>query len=386
MSNFENFDESKNHGSGVNLLEQSFNDYDSIRNCDDDEDYYNSNYKEEEKPIYSEKFSEEILSKEKSSFKYDEEGIENEFRATDLYKDYEHSNIINESFKEIIHNIEIKEKISDIVKENKNEQKAPKYPRLDHYKISMRAKINKFNIEIKNAEIKKSNLNEDNDASFKLTSMCKKNENITDTEFNKNKNISKTKTNKGNNTRKGKNQKKNYYNPFNYISRWRTTVNNYFIKKINKVIQDSDLPKELKRIKIYKPNFELFTEKSKKSKVLKELDEPMKDILSLVKPDQIKAKDNEKDIKKIEDFYEENPSESVKKIITLFNKTYRETIEMFYSPDGKEYFNEFKEQNQQKDEKFKDNRGYSLFETNALIRYFERSKKNDKLLGKKRKK
>ena len=228
--------------------------------------------------------------------------------------------------------------------------------------------------------------NEDNGANFKFNSMCKGNENITDTEFNINKNISIIKTNKEINTRKGKNQKKNYYNPFNYISRWRTTVNKYFIKKINKVIQDSDLPKELKRIKIYKPNFELFTEKSKKSKVLEELDEPMKDILSLVKPDQIKAKDNEKNIKKIEDFYEENPSESVKKIITLFNKTYRETIEMFYSPDGKEYFNEFKEQNQKEDEKFKDNRGYSLFETNALIRYFERSKKNDKLLGKKRKK
>jgi hypothetical protein len=228
--------------------------------------------------------------------------------------------------------------------------------------------------------------NEDNGANIKFNSMCKENENITDTELNINKDISRIKTNKEINTRKGKNQKKNYYNPFNYISRWRTTVNKYFIKKINKVIQDSDLPKELKRIKIYKPNFEIFTEKSKKSKVLEELDKLMKDILSLVKPGQIKAKDNEKNIKKIEDFYEENPSESVKKIITLFNKTYRETIEMFYSPDGKEYFNEFKEQNLKEDEKFKDNRGYSLFETNALIRYFERSKKNDNLLGKKRKK
>ena len=228
--------------------------------------------------------------------------------------------------------------------------------------------------------------NEDNGANFKFNLMCKENENITDTELNINKDISRIKTNKEINTRKGKNQKKNYYNPFNYINRWRTTVNKYFIKKINKVIQDSDLPKKLKRIKIHKPNFESFIEKSKKSKVLKELDTPMKDILSLVKPDQIKAKDNEKNIKKIEDFYEENPSESVKKIITLFNKTYRETIEMFYSPDGKEYFNEFKEQNQKEDEKFKDNRGYSLFETNALIRYFEGSKKNDNLLGKKRKK
>jgi hypothetical protein len=220
--------------------------------------------------------------------------------------------------------------------------------------------------------------NEDNGTNFKFNLMCKENENIIDTEFNINKDISIIKTNKEINTRKGKNQKKNYYNPFNYISRWRTTVNKYFIKKINKVIQDSDLPKELKRI-IHTPNFEKFTEKSKKSKVLEELDKLMKDILSLVKPGQIKAKDNEKNIKKIEDFYEENPSESVKKIITLFNKTYRETIEMFYSPDGKEYFNEFKEQNQQEDEKFKDNRGYSLFETNALIRYFEGSKKNVKI-------
>ena len=89
--------------------------------------------------------------------------------------------------------------------------------------------------------------NEDNGANFKFNSMCKENENIIDTEFNINKDISIIKTNKEINTRKGKNQKKNYYNPFNYISRWRTTVNNIFIKKINKVIQDSDLPKELNK-------------------------------------------------------------------------------------------------------------------------------------------
>ena len=78
--------------------------------------------------------------------------------------------------------------------------------------------------------------NEDNGANFKFNLMCKENENIIDTEFNINKDISRIKTNKEINTRKGKNQKKNYYNPFNYISRWRTTVNKYFIKKINKVI------------------------------------------------------------------------------------------------------------------------------------------------------
>ena len=53
--------------------------------------------------------------------------------------------------------------------------------------------------------------NEDNGANFKFNSMCKGNENITDTEFNINKDISIIKTNKEINTRKGKNQKKNYY-------------------------------------------------------------------------------------------------------------------------------------------------------------------------------
>ena len=156
MSNFENFDEFNNHSLYQNLLEPSFIDLDYIRDFDE-EDYLNIDSKEE-KPIYQEKFSEESISKEKILFKLDEEGIENEFRVMGLNEDDEHSNVIDESFKGIIPDIKINEKIFDIVKVNKNNPKAPKYLRIDDYKILWRTKINKFYIRILNDSIKQSDL------------------------------------------------------------------------------------------------------------------------------------------------------------------------------------------------------------------------------------
>ncbi len=155
MSNFENFDEFNNHSLYQNLLEPSFIDLDYIRDFDD-EDYLNIDYKEE-KPIYQEKFSEESISKEKIPFKLDEEGMENEF-VMDLNEDDEHSNAIDESFKGIIPDIKINEKIFDIIKVNQNNPNAPKYLRIDDYKILWRTKINKFYIRILNDAIKQSDL------------------------------------------------------------------------------------------------------------------------------------------------------------------------------------------------------------------------------------
>lgn len=156
MSNFENFDEFNNHSLYQNLLEPSFIDLDYIRDFDD-EDYLNIDYKEE-KPIYQEKFSEESISKEKILFKLDEEGIENEFRVMGLNEDDEHSNAIDESFEGIIPDIKINEKIFDIIKVNKHNRKAPKYLRIDDYKILWRTKVNKFYIRILNDAIKQSDL------------------------------------------------------------------------------------------------------------------------------------------------------------------------------------------------------------------------------------
>lgn len=156
MSNFENFDEFNNHSLYQNLLEPSFIDLDYIRDFDD-EDYLNIDYKEE-KPIYQEKFSEESISKEKILFKLDEEGIENEFGVMGLNEDDEHSNAIDESFEGIIPDIKINEKIFDIIKVNQNNPKAPKYLRIDDYKILWRTKINKFYIRMLNDAIKQSDL------------------------------------------------------------------------------------------------------------------------------------------------------------------------------------------------------------------------------------
>ena len=155
MSNFENFDEFNNHSLYQNLLEPSFIDLDYIRHFDE-EDYLNIDSKEE-KPIYQEKFSEESISKEKIPFKLDEEGMENEF-VMDLNEDDEHSNAIDESFKGIIPDIKINEKIFDIIKVNKHNRKVPKYLRIDDYKILWRTKINKFYIRMLNDAIKQSDL------------------------------------------------------------------------------------------------------------------------------------------------------------------------------------------------------------------------------------
>ena len=83
--------------------------------------------------------------------------MENEF-VMDLNEDDEHSNAIDESFKGIIPDIKINEKIFDIVKVNKNNPKAPKYLRIDDYKILWRTKINKFYIRMLNDAIKQSDL------------------------------------------------------------------------------------------------------------------------------------------------------------------------------------------------------------------------------------
>lgn len=155
MSNFENFDEFNDHSFYHNFLEPSFIDLDYIRDFDE-EDYLNIDSKEE-KPIYQEKFSEESISKEKIPFKLDEEGMENEF-VMDLNEDDEHSNAIDESFKGIIPDIKINEKIFDIIKVNQNNPKAPKYLRIDDYKILWRTKINKFYIRMLNDAIKQSDL------------------------------------------------------------------------------------------------------------------------------------------------------------------------------------------------------------------------------------
>ena len=157
MSNFENSDESNNHSFYHYVFEPSFIDLNYIRDFDN-EDFPNIDCKEEEKPIYPEKFSEENISKEKILFKIDEEGIEKEFSVMDLNEDDEHSNAIDESFEGIIPDIKINEKIFDIIKVNKHNRKAPKYLRIDDYKILWRTKINKFYIRILNDSIKQSDL------------------------------------------------------------------------------------------------------------------------------------------------------------------------------------------------------------------------------------
>ena len=188
----------------------------------------------------------------------------------------------------------------------------------------------------------------------------------------------------------------------------------------------SNLPEDLKKYNIKKPNYKASTGKLGSSKVRKELEQSMKDILcgpylEIGKHKYNEEKQNQKDNKirigQIEEYYKENPSQSVEEILELINMKYRRVIEILYDPkELKEFkdfqvfeklkdFKEFEEliafKNQKKnkddDERFKKRYGYSLFDKNGFIRYYEKKSKteeekiqnekeqNKKMIGRKRK-
>ena len=212
----------------------------------------------------------------------------------------------------------------------------------------------------------------------------------------------------------------------NYRSRLRTQINQFYQRILNKAIEISDLPENLKNIKIHKPNHKAFSGRMGSSKVSKELGQSMKDIIcgpyieskNHKKHYEIQAnqKENKANIELIENYYKKNPSsKSVKEIIDLINMKYRRFIEIFCDlKELKEYkdfmvfkefqnleeskeFTNFKQQEKNKadEQKFKKKYGYSLFEKNGLIKYYLNKENldkkagnadghNDELLGRKR--
>ena len=134
-----------------------------------------------------------------------------------------------------------------------------------------------------------------------------------------------------------------------YRSRCRTAIMKSYMKLIN----------ELSKKHIYMPDYKQFSRNISKEKVKKELDLPMKDILS-----KYNTKNNFEELKVENEDIE---------LFKLLNMKYREVIEKFYDS---EEFKDFKKDKNNKtaDEDFKNKYGYSLFENNAFIRYFEEKK------------
>ena len=138
----------------------------------------------------------------------------------------------------------------------------------------------------------------------------------------------------------------------NYIVRFRTAVNRFYIKRLNKAIQLIGLPK--KKI-IHTPSFQEFSESVPHEKVYQEFDQPMKNFLigEYIKIDNTKE-DKFKQLKKLDKnadlikFIESLDSLSAKEVIDFINIKYRRIIEIFVDPKK---LNEFKDRQVFKDSK-----------------------------------
>lgn len=222
-----------------------------------------------------------------------------------------------------------------------------------------------------------------------------------------------------NEIQKKKKKKKDFGN---FRSRFRTSIMDFDVNILKEGIKTSDLPKNLKKYQIKRPNHKAFNGRTGSSKVIEEFEQSIKNILCGPYIEKEKHKhydekknqiDNTKYIKQIEEYYKENPSQSVKEILELINMKYRRVIEIFYDTQELKEFKDFQvfkeltnlkeskeftafkniKKNQDDNERFKKRYDYSLFDKNGFIKYYEEKEENDKnareqdgkMTGKKRK-
>ena len=208
----------------------------------------------------------------------------------------------------------------------------------------------------------------------------------------------------------------------NFRSRFRTSIMKFHVNVLKEGIKTSVLPEKLKKYQIKSPNHKAFNGRTTSSKVIEEFEQSIKNILCGpyiekerhkhygLKKNQIM---NKKYIEQIEEYYNENPSQSVKEILELINMKYRRVIEIFYDTQELKEFKDFQvfkeltnlkeskeftafkniKDNQDDDERFNKRYHYSLFDKNGFIKYYEEKEENDKnareqdgkMTGKKRK-
>ena len=162
---------------------------------------------------------------------------------------------------------------------------------------------------------------------------------------------------------------------------WKSKINIFGQEQINKNIEESNLPDELKCL-IHKPNSLLFTSKVTVTENLKFLGYSMREVFTIGKEKGNLQRQNDNNISQIFNYFENigysNLSDNLKKIKEFFEMSYEDLIIKFY--DSYEFI-KFKKND--KKIKFYDNgtkeqEGFSLLEKYGLIKLF-------KMLNKKRK-
>ena len=110
---------------------------------------------------------------------------------------------------------------------------------------------------------------------------------------------------------------------------WRAKINKFYIEWLNRLIDESELPSELKKI-IHAPNYKKFTIIVKRSSINEDLSKTMRTILTIGHETQKNQRQNLQNIQAIFNYNSNHPNQSVQEIVDLLLKTYEQIIEEFY--------------------------------------------------------
>ena len=161
---------------------------------------------------------------------------------------------------------------------------------------------------------------------------------------------------------------------------WKSNISDYATKYINNLINQSDLPKGIKKY-IHKPNSSKFTSNIKVSDNFYFLEYKLIDIFTLGSSKNNLQEKNKRNISEILKYFEKigfnNVSENMRKIKAFFEMTYEDLIRKFY--DSRKFI-EFKSNRKTIffDKNFIEQEGFSLLKNYGLINLF-------KMINKKRK-
>lgn len=161
---------------------------------------------------------------------------------------------------------------------------------------------------------------------------------------------------------------------------WKSKISQYAEEQLNKLIQNSNLPNELK-IQIHKPNSLAFTANIRVKDNYNFLSYNLSDIFSIGKQTEELQKQNHEAITKIFDYFskfgKDSLSENDKLVREFLEMNYEQLIKKFYDSDE---FIKFKDDymTQYFDEGTKRQEGFSLLEDYGLIRVFKMLKKKRK--------
>ena len=163
---------------------------------------------------------------------------------------------------------------------------------------------------------------------------------------------------------------------------WKTKISQSLTNCINKKIKDSDLPEEYK-VKIHKPNSDLFTANTNESDNYVFLSKDLRTIFIIGKDeDYDNQKNNDEHISNIYEYFEKigynNLSEKMLEIKNFFEMKYEDFIRMFYES---EEFIIFKQNKNTKfyDEGTRRQEGFTISENYGLIKLLKRKKERDQI-------